>query len=401
MKSTVLLCFLILFASVIYSQKADSINNSYLNITDKLMIKDGNLTIGGYGEIIYNQKLNSSFKSNGELNVERLVLLFGYKFNDRTQFIIEIEFEDVKEVWVEQAFLQYKINKFINFRGGLLLIPMGIINEYHEPTTFNGVNRPLLDKTISPTTWREVGFGLNGNILPAYLKYQLYLVNGFNGYGDDGKTLNGASGLRNGRQKGAESFISAPNFTGKLEYYGIKGLNIGLSGYFGNTQSTLYNKMDKSDMSAAALADSSVVGISMFGLDSRYTSKGLQMRAQVYYVGISNTQQYNSLSLAGSGNDLGSKMIGYYFEVAYNVLRSFNDIKSELLPFIRYEAFNTHSQTEGTLVKNPAYNKSVITTGFGWKITKGAIIKTDFQFFKNQMDSKYSTFFNVGIGVTF
>ncbi|MBK6964386.1 MAG: hypothetical protein IPH20_10735 [Bacteroidales bacterium] len=77
---------------------------------------------------------------------------------------------------------------------------MGIVNEYHEPTTFNGVERPMVDNKISPTTWREIGFGLSGNIIEASIKYQAYVVNGFNGYNGAG-TLNGKNGLRNGRQK--------------------------------------------------------------------------------------------------------------------------------------------------------------------------------------------------------
>ena len=98
----------------------------------------------------------------------------------------------------EQAFLQYKINNFINFRGGLILIPMGIINEYHEPVAFYGVERPFVDNNITPTTWREVGFGVNGNILNASLKYQAYLVNGFSSYDGEG-LLRGSDGLRRGR----------------------------------------------------------------------------------------------------------------------------------------------------------------------------------------------------------
>jgi hypothetical protein len=112
-----------------------------------------------------------------------------------------------------------------NFKGGLLLIPMGIVNEYHEPTTFNGVERPLIENRITPTTWREIGFGITGTVLPASLKYQAYVVNGFNGYDGDAN-LTGSKGFRSGRQKGAESYISSPSFTGKIEYFGIRGLNM-------------------------------------------------------------------------------------------------------------------------------------------------------------------------------
>jgi len=117
-----------------------------------------------------------------------MVLLFGYQFSDRVDFVTELEFEHVKEVFVEQAFIRYKLNEFMALRAGLILIPMGIINEYHEPTTFNGVERPSVAGSIIPTTWREIGAGLSGKFTDIGLKYQAYIVNGLNGY--DGKAPN-------------------------------------------------------------------------------------------------------------------------------------------------------------------------------------------------------------------
>ena len=165
-----------LIGNLVFAQGLDSISNVYTNTADNLLLKDNKLVVGGYGEVHYNQPLQSGVRNNGTLDVHRVVMLFGYNFSNKTQFVTELEFEHVKEVYVEQAFLQHKLNSYINFRGGLMLIPMGIINEYHEPTTFNGVERPLIDKYIAPSTWREIGFGVTGNVLPASIKYQLYVV---------------------------------------------------------------------------------------------------------------------------------------------------------------------------------------------------------------------------------
>ena len=400
MRITLILLFSA-FIFVTMAQNSDSLQSDFQSSAQRLMAKDSKLTIGGYGEVHYNQPLNSGTFDNGNLDVHRIVLLFGYKFNDRTQFITEVEFEHVKEVYVEQAFLQYKINDYVNFRGGLLLTPMGIINEYHEPTTFNGVERPLIDKYISPTTWREIGFGFTGNIFPAKLRYQVYLMNGFSSYNGTGN-LDGKNGLRKGRQKGAESFISTPNFTGKIEFYGVRGLNVGVSGYFGNTQSTIYNGIDKNDSEAITMADSSVAGISMLGLDARYSFKGLQMRGQYYYTQLSNTKQYNVFTATdGEFNDLGSSMYGYYVEAGYNVFRLVKSIKTELIPFVRYEAYNTQNTVEEGIVVNKAYENTLITTGITWKLAKGAVLKADMQFLKSEADSKYKQVFNAGFGVMF
>lgn len=196
-----------------------------------MMSTDRKLTIGGYAQIDYNQPMNRETYNNGTLDIHRLVMLFGYKFNNRVQFITEIEYEHVSEVYIEQAFVDYKINNYMNLRAGLMLIPMGIVNEYHEPPTYMGVERPGLDNYIVPTTWREMGIGLTGIIPNANLRYQAYVVNGFASYkGSPGApTLRGSDALRRGRQKGAESFMSSPNFSAKVEYYGLKGLNLGIA----------------------------------------------------------------------------------------------------------------------------------------------------------------------------
>jgi hypothetical protein len=395
MRKILLLPFCLLLASIAFAQQADDVQNQFSNSADNILSSNSKLVVGGYGEVHYNQPFDSDIRSNGNLDVHRIVMLLGYNFNSQTQFVTELEFEHVSEVVVEQAFLQHKLNNYLQFRGGLMLVPMGIINEYHEPNTFNGVERPLIDNLIAPTTWREIGVGVTGNILPASMKYQAYLMNGFNGY-DGSARLGGKNGLRKGRQKGAESFMSSPNFTGKVEYYGVRGLNVGLSGYFGNTQSTLYNGIDKNNASALAKADSSVVGVSMLGADARYNIQGLQLRGQLYYTSLSNSDQYNAFT----SSDLGSSMIGWYVEVGYNVLRTMQTDK-QLVPFVRYEFLDTHNSVEGSLQKKASYEKNVLSTGLTFALTKGAVVKGDVQFLKSGGDASYAKTLNLGIGVMF
>lgn len=142
MKNSILIVCLILISTLFSNAQPDNIlENFYVNGAEKMLMTNGNLKIGGYGEVHYNQPFASDMIKNGTLDVRRFVMMMGYQFNDRLQFVTELEFEHVKELYVEQAFLQYRLNKFINFRGGLILTPMGIVNEYHEPTAFNGVER--------------------------------------------------------------------------------------------------------------------------------------------------------------------------------------------------------------------------------------------------------------------
>lgn len=396
MKNIFTITLFLLVAHCAISQNQEETQSTYTNTVERLLATEGKLTIGGYGEVQFNQPFGNDVRSNGKLDVHRMVTFFGYRFNERTQFVTEIEYEHVKEVAIEQAFLQYKINSFLNFRAGLILIPMGIVNEYHEPVAFNGVERPLVDTYIVPSTWREIGFGFTGNILPASLKYQVYVLNGFNGF-DGSAHLSGANGLRKGRQKGAESYISSPNVAAKIDFYGVKSLSLGLAGYFGKTQSSLYNGIDKEDEVAEAKADSSVVGVAMISLDARYNLKGLQLRGQFVLASLNNSMEYNQFT----GSDLGSAMTGYYVEAGYNVFQSFSKYKSELIPFVRYENYDTHHKVEEGLLQNKAYNKTAITTGITWKVASGAALKADIQLLNSEAETEFSKTFNAGIAVMF
>lgn len=366
-----------------------------INAAVSMMNNESKLTIGGYGQIDYNQNFGAGTHQNGELDVHRMVILFGYKFSGKTQFITELELEHVKEIFVEQAFLDHKIIPGLSFRAGLMLVPMGLTNLYHEPTAFFGVERPSLDAALAPTTWREIGVGFAGQIQGISLKYELYVMNGFSGY-DGGGTLRGVDGFRKGRQKGAKSFMSSPNFAGRVSYYGLPGLQIGLSRYSGQTQTSLYNGLDKDNTAEVAMADSSRVKISMLGLDARYSFKGVRAKAQMYYTGIRNTAAYNEFT----GSDLGSQMFGYYVELGYNVLNK-SESEYQLIPFIRYENYDTHMKTEGSLNRNSSFNRTEITTGISWYLSKGAVLKADLQLLGNESKTGFDKRVNFGVGVWF
>ncbi len=394
MKGIFFLLSLLVLTGSSFAQK-EKANNLYDNSAERLLKNDRNLTIGGYAEVHYNQPLGSNSKSNATLDVHRVVMLLGYEFNERTQFISEIEYEHVSEVYIEQAFLQYKLFRGINLRAGLLLAPMGIINEYHEPNTFNGVERPFVDKYIAPTTWREIGIGLSGTYLPANIRYQAYVMNGFNGF-EGGAKFSGKNGLRKGRQKGAESYMSSPNLALKLEYFGIKNFNVGLSGYFGKSQSVLYDEVDD------AIADSSVVDIAMIGADFRYATSGWQLKGQLYYNSLGNTKEYNEFTADGLVlNDLGKSMIGYYVELGYNLFNSNSNISDQLIPFVRYEGYDTQNAVDEGVVRSKANAATIFTSGLTWKITPKVAFKSDVQFVKKKSDNKSIATFNAGFGLMF
>lgn len=346
------------------------------------------VTVGGYGEMLYNQPEGD----NGTLDVQRLVMLFGYKFDDKIQFVTEVEFEHVQEVYVEQAFVNYNVANNVNLRGGLMLVPMGIINEFHEPTTFNGTNRPAMDKSIVPTTWRELGIGISGKFNSISLGYQAYVFNGFKSVESDGNgiitsgKLGGSNGLRGGRQKGIESTVNTPNLSVKLDYYGINGLRLGLAGYFGKTQAP-----DDVDM-----LDGADVGLTMIGLDARYAYKKFTARGQFIFADINGSKEYN----LATGNNLGSELKGYYVEGAYNLLPKTK--KQKLFAFARYENYDTHNAVDG-IAQNLGYDRTDVTLGVTYHLTTGVVAKADYQIRDNKAipSSDVPNQLNFGLGVWF
>ena len=388
MKKLVLITALFIANMAISQTIKDTIvSDIQVNSAQRMLNKtDTKLTIGGYGEITYNQPESL----NGELDVQRFVLNIGYKFSDKVQFISEIEIEHVEEVFVEQAFINYSVGDNISLRGGLMLVPMGIVNEYHEPTTFNGVERPSVDNKIVPTTWREIGVGVNGRLPDASLSYQAYIFNGFKSTELDGDEVNGllkgSSGLRGGRQKGIQSTISSPTFSAKLDYYGILGLRLGLSGYFGKTQAD----------DAIQDLDGAIIGVSMVGFDARYKFKKFEARGQFIYASLTDTDLYNDLT----GKDLGSALMGYYIEGGYNVLPI--KAKQRLIAFARYEHYDTQASMEGNMQRNDAYNRNDLTAGLSYHIANGVVLKGDYQFKNNALSgSTVNNQLNFGIGVWF
>ncbi len=385
--------FALLFSSILVAQtKTDSITfvpQSQLNAAQRLL--SGNyasaVTVGAYAEMLYNQPEGD----NGELDVQRMVLLFGYQFNEKTQFVTEVELEHVNEVFVEQAFVNYNVANNVNLRGGLMLVPMGIVNEFHEPTTFNGTERPAMDNVIIPTTWREIGVGVSGRFNDLSLGYQAYVFNGFKSTEADGEGgvsgfLKGSNGLRGGRQKAIQSTVDNPTFSTKLDYYGIPGLRLGFSTYFGKTQAA----DDIEEMEGAN------IGIAMLGLDARYAYQRFTARGQFVRASLSDTEQYNALT----GRDLGSVLQGWYLEGAFNLL-PIQD-KQKLFAFARYEMYDTHADTDGSLAQNEAYDRTDITTGLTYHIAPGVVVKGDYQFRSNALDGDdVKDRLNFGIGVWF
>ena len=187
-------------------------------------------TIGGYGELHYNNlNANDPSKDVEMLDLHRFVLFFGHQFNDKTRFYSEVEIEHAfvadtggdtpGEVEIEQAFIEFDLRQNLYAKAGLFLIPVGILNETHEPDTFYGVERNDVENIIVPSTWWAGGAGLNGRWGSGW-NWDLAFTSGLK----MPTTGSNAFRVRSGRQKVAKAVASDGAVTGRLRYLGVPGL---------------------------------------------------------------------------------------------------------------------------------------------------------------------------------
>lgn len=351
-----------------------------------------NLYIRLYGNIDYNQKIEPGIRNYGKLDVHRIVTLFGYQFSRSTQFVAEIEVEHVEEIFIEQAWVKHKIDQRFNVKAGLLLVPMGFINEQHEPTFFYSVERPLTDQIVIPTTWREIGAGFTGLFSEHSIRYQLYAINSFLGYNGASK-FSAAKGLRSGRQKGAESLISgAPSISAQVEYFGIDQFKVALSGFYGETNTTL-GRNTEVEVFPSSRIDSTTVDLSMVAIHSSYNKGQWSFRGQYALANLGRVEAYNSFTGANAANTLH----GGYLVVGYDFIKKEN---KRLSPFFRFEHVNTQLRVTEAALYDGANKQNVYTLGLNYAPENGVVFKLDFQRVRPDNGSNYSNL-NTSVGVWF
>jgi hypothetical protein len=353
----------------------------------KIYRTERGLSIGGYGELLY-QRFDDE-RDNGtasgrtdEFDLLRGILYFGYKWNDRWLFNTEIEYEHAGEaISLEFAYLDYLWRPEANVRAGLVLIPMGFINELHEPTVFLGANRPQIERVIIPSTWRENGFGLFGEAGP--VAYRTYIVNGFDARGFT------AGGLRGGRQNGGQSKAEDFAWVGRLDFTGVPGLLVGGSAYVGNSGQDL----------TAPGGGSVDVGTTLLEAHLEWRWRGLELRALGVQADLDDVTALNAaLGLTGN-QSVGETLKGHYLQLGYDVLAGRGSERA-LIPYVRWEAFNTQDEVPAGFRANPANDIEILTAGFAFKPIEQLIFKVDYQDVDNEAGTGIDQF-NALLGYVF
>jgi len=341
----------------------------------KVYSQSQGLSIGGYGEALFTS-YSGDTKSRADLL--RAVLYTGYKFDDKWVFNSEFELEHAEagdgkegEAAMEFAYLEYLHDDPLNVRAGLLLIPMGFINEMHEPTTFYGPHRPETERRIIPTTWREVGVGIHGDVGP--VQYKLQVVNGLDaaGFSD--------SGIRSGRQKGSKAIAEDLAVVGRLDWVATDGLLAGVSGYYGD-----------SGQSEAALGSA---GTTIFDAHVEYRWRGLRLRGLYAQANIDDTDKINTANSAV----VGEKMTGWYVEAGYDVMDALRpEGRAAVVPYARYEMVDTHASVAPGYSADPMQDETIVTLGVDWLPIDQIVFKASIQDFDRAPDR-----FSLGMGYVF
>lgn len=352
------------------------------------------LAIGGYGEasaifFVNDNKGPIGTRRRNFGDLLRFVTYIGYKFTDRIILNSEIEFEHAKvqpttssgggDVEVEFANLDFLLKDWLNFRAGLLLIPMGFLNEMHEPPTFYGNIRPEVEQRIIPTTWRELGVGFHGTILPG-LTYRTYAVNGLNAKGFNSANFRGA------RQSGNRALFEDVAWTGRLDYSPIPGALVGGSFFWGTSgQDQLFaGKKINPD-------------VTVFEFHGQYQYRGLHLRALYAQTNISDA----AVLSADLKKSISRRLLGGYVEAAYNVMPLLlPETEMSLSPFIRFERLDTQADVPTGFTRNGANDLRVITTGLDFKPIPNVVFKLDYRAF-NADAGKVADEVNVGLGFAF
>jgi hypothetical protein len=346
-------------------------------------------TIGGYGEVHYTNPTGPD--TPGEANVARFVVYLAHTFSERIAFRSELELEDAKveggspggEVALEQLYLDYTLSPAATIRAGLVLPPIGIINEVHEPPTFNGVERPSFDQNVIPSTWRDIGVGLVG-ALPGSsgLNYRVYLLNGLvaSGFSAD-------AGIRGGRQEGREATFANPSLTGRLEW-ARPGLRVGGSFWYGGSSA-------QNPALGTGTFDNAVTLVSA---DARYDVGPFMFRGVVANVSIADAEAINAVY----GGQVGSRIAGGYIEGAYNLLSVVAPESAQRLnAFIRHERYNTQAGVPAGVTRDDALARRITTLGLTYKPVYNLAIKGDYQLRRNRAGIGEDEQLALGVGYQF
>jgi hypothetical protein len=360
------------------------------------------LSLWGYGEIYYMHPTSDAAQTQADL--ARAVFGIGYQFNQTTRFNSEFEVEhavasadDKGEFEVEQFYVDHNLNTWAAFEAGLFLMPVGLLNEHHEPTNFYGVQRNFVETLIIPSTWREGG-----------VAFKAVSQNGFTGTAGITTGLdlskwefNPAAPLYNNAFEleindvapmqathQELSVANAQHLSGfaALNYTGVLGLLVGGSIFTGKAAPALSNISDNEHAT-------------LWEVHGRWQPGRFDLSAVYAHGYFTNTAEAN-VQFPGASNPLPASFYGYFVQAAY---RLWQHDEMSLNPFVRWERYNMASSYAGVTSPVPPAGfpqpfDTVTTIGANYYLTPNVVFKIDYQHF---VVNETFTRVDLGLGLSF
>ncbi|MEZ4278527.1 MAG: hypothetical protein R3F21_02780 [Myxococcota bacterium] len=339
----------------------------------KVYKKDGGLSIGGYGENRIRSFHNTDDDDRDNVYDQlRVVLYVGYKFDEKWVLNSEVEYEHGgTEVAVEFLTVDYIWRDELAFRAGNLLVPMGFVNEIHEPNFFFGAERPEIERTILPSTWHENGAGIWGTLADR-VEYRAYVINGFNG--EDFSS----SGLRSGRQGGAEAIANDFAFVARVDVDVAPGLMLGGSVYTGQS-----GQEQTSDASGSE-RDVPDAHTTIYELHAQYKGYGASFRGLWTEAFIDEAGRLSRVLAKAPTAAVANRMRGWYLEAAYDVMPLFlESSRASLEPFFRFERYDTQREVSDLgFDRDRTKDIDLYVAGLQFKPIPQIVFKLDYRHFE-------------------
>lgn len=346
--------------------------------------------LSAYGEVNYNRPRRDAGAAQSD--VRRAVVGIAHRFDDKTKMVAEFEWEhgvvsadDQGESEVEQLYVERQFDNGLRAKAGLFLMPVGLLNTNHEPTAYYGVERNFVETAIIPTTWREAGLGLSGE-LDNGLSWDTGVTTGFDLTKWDAASGEGReSPLGSIHQEGQLAKSRHLSVHGALNWRGVPGLLLGGAVFTGKASH------------AAVDFPAQDARITVYDVHARYTPGHWDLSALYARGRISGIDNLNQ-TFAGTLSPVPSAFDGWYGQAAYQLLK-IGDYT--LSPFVRYEQYNTakrYTAVSQGLGAAPGVDEKVITAGLNLRVGEGVVLKADYQKFH---EDKTRDRLNLGMGFSY
>ncbi|MEE8206154.1 MAG: hypothetical protein V3T82_04345, partial [Nitrospinaceae bacterium] len=298
---------------------------------------------------------------------------------------VEIDYEHAaQELEFEFGYLDFLIKDGINVRAGVMLVPMGFLNEFHEPPLFWSVERPDFHKSIIPTTWNASGAGIFGTVVDG-VNYRLYVTNALqsirpgapgpigcdagsgNGAGGNCGFFRGKDGIRKGRLQPNKAIFEDIAIAGRVELNKLlPGLQTGFSFHTGNTTQNLIPEGGRATMLEA---------------DMKYRYQWFDMNASIAHINISDAAAINTFqSSVGDPADVASGIFGWNIQAGVHMPQLLGmSTSQDVIPFLMYEFIDTQNEMPVGTIANPAFEKKITTVGVSYMPIPAVALKFDYQ----------------------